>query len=436
MLISRFHTVPRFGLPYTPQDFGAGLKAIFGRATPPDAFDLLGDSPKFWTRSGRQALRLLLTALELKAGSGVALPLFTDPSLVSAIVAAGHRPVFIDVDPKFLTMDPTSLEAARGTFSALVVVHLFGQMADLPALTLAAGAVPVIEDAAHAPLSYLNGRIAGSFGLASFYSFASTKYWPAGGGGLAVVNDATLARKLARATEALSAPSRIEELRNLTLQAAKALLFTRQLYGILGKPIRRWAEKWAILEPSLDLKAIQHSYTAVACRQASRFAKRVERQRANSLRLLSHFQSIEDVVLPLERPGARYNYHLFPVLLRDRRERAAVMAGMWTRFVDTSMIYCDVVQQCRRFGYLGTCPQAESIADRLITVPNHAALSSQDIDGVAGAFRASLLACRNVQPGCSGLPASGHDVAREAGIASAGSNSMQASLQAEPTDIF
>ena len=47
--------------------------------------------------------------------------------------------------------------------------------------------------------------------------------------------------------------------------------------------------------------------------------QRVERQRANSLRLLSHLDTIEDVVLPRERPGARYNYHMFPVLLRDPR---------------------------------------------------------------------------------------------------------------------
>ena len=99
MPISRFHSIPRFALPYTPADFAAGLRAILRGAPPPEAFGLLGDSPKFWTRSGRQALRLLLGALDLKPGSGVALPLFTDPSLVRAIVAAGHRPVFIDVDP-------------------------------------------------------------------------------------------------------------------------------------------------------------------------------------------------------------------------------------------------------------------------------------------------------------------------------------------------
>ena len=399
MLISRLYSIPRFALPYTLLDFGTALMAIFREGPPPpDAFGLLGDSPKFWTRSGRQALRLLLRALNLKAGSGVALPLFTDPSLVSAIVAAGHRPVFIDVDPQSLTMDPRSLEDARGTYAALVVVHLFGQMADMPALLVAARDVPVIEDAAHAPLSYLNERAAGSFGLASFYSFASTKYWPAGGGGLAVVNDLTLAREVARAAQSLLPPSRMQELRNLILQAAKAMVFSRKLYGIFGKPMRRWMEKWAILEPSLDKNAIQRSYAAVASRQTSRFPRRVELQRANSLRLLSRLAFTEDVVLPQERPGARYNYHLFPVLLRGSEERAAVMSSMWEQFVDSSMIYCDVVKKCRQFGYRGNCPVAESVADRLITLPNYAALGSQDIDGVAHVFLSSLQAWRNAQP--------------------------------------
>ena len=399
MLISRLYSIPRFALPYTVADFATALLAIFRGGPLPEAFALLGDSPKFWTRSGRQALRLLLSALNLKPGSGVAIPLFTDPSLVTAIVAAGHRPVFIDVDRRFLTIDPISLEAARGMFSALVVVHLFGHMADMPALLAVAGDAPVIEDAAHAPLSYLNGRMAGSFGLASFYSFASTKYWPAGGGGLAVVNDASLARKLAGITQSFPEPSRLQELGNLILQGSKAAVFSRHLYGILGKPMRRWAEKWAVLEPCLDLKAIQRSYAAVASRQASRFPGRVSSQRANSLRLLSQLAAAEDVVLPRERPGAVYNYHLFPALLRNRDERAAVMDAMWARSVDTSMIYCDAVKQCRRFGYRGGCPVAESVADRLITLPNHAALADQDIDRVAQVFLSSLQAHRHTRPG-------------------------------------
>jgi dTDP-4-amino-4,6-dideoxygalactose transaminase len=395
MSTSRLHSIPRFALPYTPSDFAAGLRAIFRSSPPRAAFGLLGDSPKFWTRSGRQALRLLLGTLALRPGSGVALPLFTDPSLVRAVAAAGHRPVFIDVDPQFLTMDPGALGDARGTFSVVVAVHLFGQLADVPALMEAAGNVPVIEDAAHAPLSYLHGQMAGSFGVAGFYSFASTKYWPAGGGGMAVVHRENLARKLADSIRTLDRPSRAQELRGLALQAAKAVVFNRRLYGFAGRPLRRWTDKWALLEPCLDLKAIQRSWATVACRQERRFPERVELQRANSLRLLARLGRVDDVVLPLERPGAQYNYHLFPVLLRDRAERTAVRAAMWAKFVDTSMIYSGVVKECRRFGYVGGCPIAESVADRLITLPNYASLSGEDIDRVAEVFLASLLAWRS-----------------------------------------
>lgn len=397
-MISRFNVVPRFGLPYTPMDFATGLLAIFKRRVSPEAFELLGDSPKFWTCSGRQSLYLLLTALGLKPASGVAIPLYTDPSLVGAIVAAGHRPVFIDVEPEFLTMDPESLRNTRRAFSAVVVVHLFGQMANMPEVLKASGNVPVIEDAAHAPLSYLNGRMAGTFGSACFYSFASTKYWPAGGGGLAVVHDPLLARNVANVCRTMPAPSRMEQLHHLVLQGLKAAVFRRYLYGFVGKPLRSYAEKMALLEPSLSLETIQNAHALVASRQALRFSRRVELQRNNSLWLLSQLAGLEDVVLPRERPGARNNYHLFPVLLRNSEERRALVAEMWARFIDTSTIYSDVVQKSRRFGYRSGCPVAESLADRLITLPNHAALTTQDIDAVADAFRSSLRIYRSTQP--------------------------------------
>ena len=206
MLISRLHTVPRFGLPYTPLDFAAALKAIFGRATPPDAFGLLGDSPKFWTRSGRQALRLLLSALEPQAGIGCRPPFVYGPLARQCHrrcrPSAGfhrRRSQIPDDGSKVAGSRARKLFRAGGRAPVRTDGGYARTRYSRPETC------PVIEDAAHAPLSYLNDRMAGSFGLASFYSFASTKYWPAGGGGLAVVNDATLARKLARATEALSA---------------------------------------------------------------------------------------------------------------------------------------------------------------------------------------------------------------------------------------
>jgi hypothetical protein len=218
--------------------------------------------------------------------------------------------------------------------------------------------------------------------------------WPAGGRGLAVVHCERLARKLADSIRSLSRPSRAQELRGLVLQAAKAVVFNRRLYGFFGRPLRRWTDKWALLEPCLDLQAIQRSWAAVACRQEMRFPERVELQRANSLRLLARLGTVVDVVLPQERPGAQYNYHMFPVLLRDHEERTAVMAAMWARFVDTSKIYSGVVKECRQFGYVGGCPVAESVADRLITLPNYAGLTGEDIDHVAEVFLSDLLAWR------------------------------------------
>jgi dTDP-4-amino-4,6-dideoxygalactose transaminase len=401
MLISRLHSIPRFALPYTAGDFGSSLAAIFRAVPSPEPFSVLGKSPKFWTSSGRQALRLLLTVLNLKPGSGVAIPLFSDPSLPAAIVAAGHRPVFIDVHPEHLTMDTRSLEVAAGRFSAVVIVHLFGHLADIPGLMAAAGNVPVIEDAAHAPLSYLNGRMAGGFGLASFYSFASTKYWPAGGGGLLVVHEPEIACHVGRASSRLPVPSFGRELRTLVLQGAKSAVFSRSLYGMLGKPMRRWVEKLAILEPGVEMQAIQRAHAAGACRQASRFAERVERQRANSLRLLAELSGAEGVVLPRERLGARYNYHLFPVLLRDTEERVAVRNAMWSRFIDTSTIYSHAIAECRKLGYQDGCPVAESVASRLITLPNYADLANPEIDKVAEVFMRRLKACRAKRPGAA-----------------------------------
>lgn len=360
-----------------------------------ERFPLFAGAARFWTRSGRQALSLLLRALRLKPQSGIALPLFTDPSLFRAIVAAGHRPVFIDVDSQHLTIDPRSLRENRGMFSAVVAVHLFGQLADIPAIAASACDTPIIEDAAHAPLSMLDGRMAGNFGVAAFYSFASTKYWPAGGGGLAVVNDGSLAGLFAEEVGDLTPSSRLREFRDLGLQAAKAAVFQSRLYGICGKPMRRWAEKWALLEPCLDQSAMQRSWIAVACRQAARLEHRVQWQRARSLQLLDRLTATEGVVLPYERQGSRANYHLFPVLVRSAEERAAVMASMWSKFIDTSMIYSNVVHEARRFGYEGGCPVAESVATRLLTLPNYAALSEQDIDDVAEAFRYALAAFRH-----------------------------------------
>jgi dTDP-4-amino-4,6-dideoxygalactose transaminase len=88
---------------------------------------------------------------------------------------------------------------------------------------------------------------------------------------------------------------------------------------------------------------------------------------------------------------------LFPVLLRDSRERDAVVSGMWEKHVDTSTIYSNSIDEGRRSGYSGGCPVSESVANRLITLPNYASLNSREIDRVADAFICSLRAWRRLR---------------------------------------
>lgn len=393
----RVNAIPRFALPYGFGDLLAALTALFRDEIPsPDPFtELLGEGEKFWTSSGRQALWLAITALDLKPGSGVAVPLFNDLSVSTAVVEAGCRPVFIDINEQSLTMDPDSLAAAQGQFSAVVAVHLFGNVANINKIHEAAGTVPLIEDTVHAPLSQLDGREVGEFGFASFHSFASTKYWPAGGGGLLVVHEPHAARRVREDVRLLKRPAPSYEWRNFILQVAKAIVFRRPVYGIIGLPIRSWAEKKAILEPVLNRKQIQRHHAAVALRQAPRFRERVIQQRKNSLYLLSLLQETKGVVLPNERSGSTYNYHIFPVLMTDEPERDGVAAAMLKKGVDTSRIYSDAISHSRKLGYIGGCPISESVAARLLTLPNYASLSRADIERVAGAFLQAVIQYRH-----------------------------------------
>lgn len=395
--MSFISTIPRFACPYGIMDTAACLRSLVSGSTPsPDLFqEFLGPrAGMLWTRSGRHALSWILRSLDLEPGAGVATPLFNDPSVAQAIAAAGYRPVFVDVDEETLTIDPRSLARARNQVSAVVVVHYFGHLARMEEIQDVAAGIPIVEDTAHAPFSSLDGRPAGTFGAACFYSFASTKYWPAGGGGLAVFNDPDVFARAKEKCPDLNDQPLSAQLSVLIQQPMKALVFKQSFYGLLGRPLRPFLETKGILEPTLDEEQIQPGQASVALRQGARLEAIVERQRENSLHLLECIGGVEDVILPVERPGARYNYHLFPVLVSDKRERDLVRERMLARHVDTSKIHFNTVELSRPLGYEGGCPASESAADRMLTLPNYAALSNASIEYVAETFHSALKEAR------------------------------------------
>jgi dTDP-3-amino-3,4,6-trideoxy-alpha-D-glucose transaminase len=155
--------------------------------------EVTGTTEAVGVASGTDALELALRALELPPQSDVICPNLTANATPTAIVRAGHRPVLVDVDREKLTIDAERAAAAGSPATAAVVaVHLYGRPAPVDEL-LELG-LPVVEDAAQAHGLQINGRPAGSIGIAGCFSFYPTKNLRAfGDAGAVVTSDPALA---------------------------------------------------------------------------------------------------------------------------------------------------------------------------------------------------------------------------------------------------
>ena len=129
--------------------------------------------------SGSDALLLSLMVLGIGPGDEVVLPSFTFFATASAVTRLGAKPVFADILPETFNIDPADIERKiTSSTKAILPVHLFGQCADMDAITGiadAAGEIPVVEDAAQAIGAEYHGKRAGGFGTLGCFSFYPTK---------------------------------------------------------------------------------------------------------------------------------------------------------------------------------------------------------------------------------------------------------------------
>jgi dTDP-4-amino-4,6-dideoxygalactose transaminase len=166
-----------------------------------DIAGYIGGGEAVGCSSGTDAIWLALVAAGVEPGGSVLTTPFSFFASTSAIVRAGARPVFADVDPRTLNLSPESAEKkARGALNlqAILPVHLYGQCADMDALsTLAAEhKCALIEDAAQAFGAAWRGRRAGALGAAAACSFYPTKNLSAfGEAGCVTTQDAKLASR-------------------------------------------------------------------------------------------------------------------------------------------------------------------------------------------------------------------------------------------------
>lgn len=141
---------------------------------------------------------LMLVLQALGATGRVVLPSFTFSASAHAVVWAGGRPVFAEVDPRSLTLDPDDAATLLDGATAMTATHVYGTPCDVERLQkIADGAgIPLVYDAAHALGSRRGGRPIGGFGTAEVFSLSPTKVMVAGEGGLVATNDSALAETL------------------------------------------------------------------------------------------------------------------------------------------------------------------------------------------------------------------------------------------------
>jgi len=312
----------------------------------------LGVAHAVGVANGTDAIELALRAAGIREGDKVATVSHTAVATVAAIRRCGALPVFVDVDADDYTMSPSSLEAALDLvpdIKAVVVVHLYGQMADMPRILDVARArdLVVIEDCAQAHGAALNDRKAGTWGDFGCFSFYPTKNLGALGDGGAVVTDN------AAAAERLSALRQYgwDEMRSSQLEGVNSRLDELQA-AVLRVRLR-----------GLDDDNARRRQIAAAYQTG--------------------LAGVANVGLPASRAGYDHVYHQF--VIRCRR-RAALMDTLKREGIGCAIHYPKPAHQQpayhdARFAPV-PLPHTEILVEEILSLPMFPELRERDVERV------------------------------------------------------
>jgi dTDP-4-amino-4,6-dideoxygalactose transaminase len=305
--------------------------------------------------NGTEALWLTLLALGVGPGDEVITVPNTFIATAEAISFCGARPVFVDVEERYNTVDPTLLdEAITPRTRAVIPVHLFGEMADMEPIVAIARAkgLAVVEDASQAHGAEYRGRRAGSLGTAGCFSFYPTKNLGACGEAGMVVTDDPLLQE------------RLRMLRNHGQ-------IQRYEHSMLGWNGRMDGFQAAVL--SVKLKQLNAWNDARA-----RLADCYDGLLAN----------VPGVRIPSRRPNGRHVFHLYTVRVsnRDGLLRALEQSGVCCAVHYPNPLH---LQEAYRFlGYSrGAFPVAERFSEEILSLPLFPELSEEQVRFVAEQVR-------------------------------------------------
>jgi dTDP-4-amino-4,6-dideoxygalactose transaminase len=306
--------------------------------------------------TGTDALALLLRGLGIGEGDEVITAPVSAAYSALAIQMAGATPVFADLDPVRMTLDPRAAAAAiTPRTRAIMPVHLYGQPADMPALAALAARhqLAIVEDACQAHGATCAGRPVGSFGAGAAFSFYPTKNLGAlGDAGAITTDDAALADRLKR-------------LRN----GGQSNRYRHETFGVNSRLDEMQAAILRARLPRLAAATVRRREIAARYREA--------------LANLATNTGGAAIVAPAEcDPG--HVYHLFAVRSTDR-ERAREMLAK--RGVETLIHYPIALPDQPAFaGLAGQCPEGVRLSHEVFSLPLHPGLTPDDVQTVVAAL--------------------------------------------------
>jgi dTDP-4-amino-4,6-dideoxygalactose transaminase len=300
--------------------------------------------------SGTAALHLALLAHGIGPGDEVITSTFSFQATANTILLVGATPVFVDIDPKTYNIDPASVEAAiTPRTKAIMPVHIYGNPADMERLMPIAErhGLAMIEDACQAVLATVRGKPAGSFGTGCF-SFYATKNMTTGEGGMITTNDPALAESL-----------------------------------------RQWrshGQKQRYLQTGIGYNYRMSSiHAAIGVVQIGKVAGWTETRIANAAYLSERLQGRAQT--PTVLPGHRHVYHQYAILLPAGTDRKAFMAELAEHGIGSDVHYPMPIHKQPYYQEHGfadvSLPVAETVAQRVVSIPVHPALTEADVAKVA-----------------------------------------------------
>ena len=326
--------------------------------------DYLGVKHVLAVTSCTGAMHMSLLALGIGPGDEVITTPMTFIATATAILEAGATPVFVDVEPETGNIEAARVEAAiTPRTRAILPVHLYGLMVDMPALKRIADrhGLAIVEDAAHCIEGRRDGARPGSHAATACFSFYATKNLTCGEGGALATNDTAL----------------YEKLKLLRLHG-----MTKNAYDRYREGYRHW--DMSLLGWKYNMSNIE---AAILLPQLQRLAPKLEERQMLAARYVERLTDIPGLRVPAQAAGqdSVHAHHVFPVWVESDRD--TVVTALQQAGVEVVVNYRPVhLTRFFRgtFGHAeGDFPIAEGLGDQCISLPYYPGMLLPDVDLVA-----------------------------------------------------